>query len=146
MDLSDQTELPEDVAAVFASFPDEIRPKLLSLRKLILETASEMEEVGPLEEGLRWGEPSYLTTASRSGTTIRISTVRGEARKYAMYVNCQTTLVDTYRQIYPDLFEFAGTRAVIFDVDKSLPKDAVQHLIALALRYKLDRKENRRNH
>ena len=43
------------------------------LRRLIMETASETEGVGPLEETLRWGQASYLTTASGSGSMIRMS-------------------------------------------------------------------------
>lgn len=143
--MSDTTINDKQIAAVFDRYPQEVRTQLLALREVILETAAETEGVGRLEEALRWGEPSYLTSESGSGTTIRISTVRDEARKYAMYVNCQTTLVDTYRQIYPDLFEYVGSRAVVFDIDKEFPQDALRHCIALALRYKLDKKENRRN-
>lgn len=54
-------ENPE-VAAVFASYPGTIKRKLLFLRQLIFNVASKTAGVGVLEETLRWGQPSYLTT------------------------------------------------------------------------------------
>lgn len=57
------------VIKTFDHYPNSIRQKLMQLRKLILETASETEGVNKLEETLKWGEPSYLT---KSGSTIRI--------------------------------------------------------------------------
>jgi len=61
-----------DVAAVFRAYPAPLRARLLALRRLIFDTAAETDGVGPLDETLKWGQPSYLTAASRSGTTIRI--------------------------------------------------------------------------
>ncbi|MBU2454123.1 MAG: DUF1801 domain-containing protein, partial [Proteobacteria bacterium] len=57
-----------DVAAVFNSYPKKIRAKLMFLRKLILETADVIEGVGEIEETLKWGEPSYLTPKTKSGS------------------------------------------------------------------------------
>ena len=61
------------VAAKFATYPTEARRKLLHLRQLILETAEELENVGPITETLKWSEPAYLTSQSGSGSTIRIN-------------------------------------------------------------------------
>ena len=61
------------VADVFERYPAAVRPKLLALRKLIFETAEATEGVGPVTETLKWGEPAYLTEASKSGTTVRIA-------------------------------------------------------------------------
>lgn len=133
--------IPEDVAAVFESYPAIIRPRLLALRQLILDTASATEGVGEIEEALRWGEPSYLTTETKSGSTIRIGSVRGSEDQYAVYFNCQTTLVATFRQMYPDLFAFSGNRAIVFHVNDAVPTSELGHCIALALRYHLDKKQ-----
>jgi len=43
---------------VFNTYPNGIKKKLLLLRQLILDTASETEGVGDLEETLKWGQPS----------------------------------------------------------------------------------------
>ena len=58
-----------DVTRVFDGYPDAMRVKMMRLRQLVLDTASETEGVNSLEETLKWGEPSYLT---RGGSTVRI--------------------------------------------------------------------------
>jgi hypothetical protein len=60
------------VGAVFAAYPKPLKAKLLALRRLILDTAATTTGVGALEETLKWGQPSYLTAATKSGSTIRI--------------------------------------------------------------------------
>ena len=60
------------VAAVFATYPKPMRSKLMALRQLIYETAAATDGVGAITETLKWGEPAYLTAATKSGTTVRI--------------------------------------------------------------------------
>lgn len=72
------------IAAVFAAYPDAIRTRLLTLRAMILTTAEQIDGVGPLEETLKWGQPSYLTTQTGSGSTIRIDRQKADDRG-AMY-------------------------------------------------------------
>ena len=132
--------MPDDVAAVFETFPGVLRTRLLELRGLIIRTAEETEGVGKLTEALRWGEPSYLTSESRSGTTIRIGRIKGSDDRYGLFVHCQTTLIETYRQMYSDLFEYSGNRAIQFHVDDRIDENALGHCIALALRYHADKK------
>lgn len=134
--------IPDEVVAVFASFPSPLRDRLLALRQLILDTAAATEGVGDIEETLKWGEPSYVPSATRSGTPVRLNRVKGTDDRYAVYVSCQTSLVGTFRQIYPDLFTYDGTRAITLHVDEPVPTDALAHCIALALRYHADRREN----
>lgn len=131
--------IPDEVAAVYESYPDNLRQKLLTLRQLILDTAAATEGVGKIEEALRWGEPSYLTTEPKSGTTVRLNRVNGTDDQYGIYFHCQTTVVETVRQMYGDLFEYSGNRAILFHVDDKVPTEALSHCIALALRYHLDK-------
>lgn len=107
----------------------------MQLRSLIFETAAATEGVGPLEEALRWGEPSYLTNQSKSGTTIRIHWKPKRADRCAMYVHCQTNLVEQYRLRHGGVLEFEGNRAVLFDVNQPLPEQALRDCIQLALTY-----------
>ena len=135
-------DLPTDVRATFDSYPAPVRRRLLELRELILSTAAETPGVGPLEETLKWGEPSFLTSETRSGTTVRIAPVRDEADKFALYVNCQTSLIETLRARHPDL-DYRGTRAVAFSVDEPLPA-AARDCVAAALTYHRAKKTRRR--
>ncbi|WP_459850956.1 DUF1801 domain-containing protein [Dongia sp. agr-C8] len=127
------------VAAVFAAYPGRVQAKLLALRRLILETAEKTPGVGALDETLKWGQPSYLTNETGSGSTIRIDRVKpgagDDSERYALYVHCQTTLVATFRQLYRDQLSFGGNRSILLDADRPLPKAALRHCIALALTY-----------
>lgn len=127
------------VARAFAACPAPARARLLALRELIFRTAAETPGVGALEETSKWGEPAYLTTASKSGSTIRIGWKKPHARQYAIYFNCQTTLVDTFRTLFPGEFRFEGNRAIVFDVAdpqaEAVPADSLALCIAAALTY-----------
>lgn len=83
----------------------------------------------------KWGQPSFLTPETKSGSTIRIDALKDEPGRYAMYFNCQSSLVATFRQMYPKDFTFEGNRALIFDAKKPPEKKALAHCIALALTY-----------
>lgn len=123
------------VGAVFAAYPAGVRDRLLALRALIFATAAETAGVGPLVETLKWGQPSYLTAATGSGSTIRIDQVKGDPGRYALYVNCRTTLVDSFRALYPDAMAYAGSREASLRVDAPVPVAELRHCIALALTY-----------
>lgn len=124
-----------DVKAVFGAWPADMRAAALDVRGLILAVAGETEGVGPLDETLKWGEPAYLTTASKSGSTLRLAPMRGQPDKLGLFVNCRTTLIDDFRTHYGDELTFEGKRAVVLDVKSALPRAALGHCIALALTY-----------
>ena len=132
-----------DVVAVFESYPPKPRRKLLVLRKLILETAAATAGVGVLEETLKWGEPAYLTSQSRSGSTIRIGWKPSNPSRYAIYFNCQTNLVERFRELFPDCFQFEGDRSIVFEVNDSVPVEPLSFCIAAALTYHRDKKSLR---
>jgi hypothetical protein len=136
---------PSDPAvdAVFAAYPKPLKARLLALRRLILDTAAVTTGVGALEETLKWGQPSYLTAATKSGSTIRIDRVKASANQYAVYFHCQTDLVATFRELYPNELTYSGNRAIIFNADDAIPETALRHCIALALTYHLRRRKPR---
>ena len=57
--------------AIFDRYPKPVRARLLALRELIFDTAKATKGVGAIEEALKWGQPSYLTLKSKSGSTVR---------------------------------------------------------------------------
>jgi hypothetical protein len=121
-----------DVADVFDAYPERAREKLLALRRLILETATETEGVDDVDETLSWGEPAYKTA---SGSTVRIDWKADHPDQYAMYFTCTTSLVETFREVHGDLFQYEGNRALVFDVAEDVPEDELRHCISLALTY-----------
>ncbi|HEY3488214.1 MAG TPA: DUF1801 domain-containing protein [Gammaproteobacteria bacterium] len=129
-----------DVATVFASYPEKIKKKLLFLRQLIFDVAARTEGVGELEETLKWGQPSYLTVQSGSGSLIRIDRIKPQEGKYAIYFHCQTTLIDTFKGMFRDKFSFEGNRSIVFKENDQVPVKELRLCIELALTYHRDKK------
>lgn len=116
----------------FAGYPEGERQRLLAMRETILDVAAGTDGVGPVEETLKWGQPSYLPSATKSGTTLRIDA--HPAGGAAIYVNCQTDLVEAFRSHYPALL-YEGVRCVRFPAEAPLPEAELRHIIALTLTY-----------
>jgi hypothetical protein len=123
-----------EVDAIFNAYPNPVRSKLKALRRLIFDIAKSTKGVGALEEAVKWGQPSYLTPESKSGSTVRIDQLKSEAGGYAVYFHCQTDLVETFRELYPEL-RYGGNRSILLDAGEKLPEAALRHCIALALTY-----------
>jgi Domain of unknown function (DU1801) len=125
------------VAQTFDAFPPKMRHKLLALRELIFATAAATEGAGKLEETLKWGEPAYITTESKSGSTVRIGWKKTKPTQYAIYFHCQTNLVESFRALFAAELKFEGNRAIVFNENDTLPRDALVSCIAAALTYHL---------
>ena len=132
------------VEAVFDAYPSDVRKRLLELRRLIFDTASATTGVGTLEETLRWGEPSYLTTQSKSGSMVRMHWKPSDGDHFGMYFHCQTNLVATFRELYPAELQFDGNRAIRLHRRDAIQVNALRHCIGLALTYHLDRRARNR--
>ena len=122
----------KEVEKVFNNYPEKIREKLMLLRKLVIETAEDTDDVKSLEETLKWGEPSYLT---KGGSTIRMDWKKSKPDQYAMYFNCKTKLIDTIKERYKDEFKYEGNRAIVFHKNDTIPVNELKHCILLALTY-----------
>jgi hypothetical protein len=128
------------VDAVFRAYPRPLRSRLLALRRLIFDTAKATKGVGALRETLKWGQPSYLTPETKSGSTIRIDRDKSVPDRYAIYFHCQTDLVETFRELYPTELSFGGNRSILLDAGDKLPEPALRHCVALALTYHLNKR------
>lgn len=120
------------VAKKIEQYPSSIQEKLHYLRQLILDTATEIEELTTLEETLKWGEPSYL---AKKGSTIRIDWKPATPKQYAIYFKCTSKLVVTFKVLYPKQFKFEKTRAILFSLEEEIPVKELKHCIQLALQY-----------
>jgi hypothetical protein len=133
-------KIKPEVAATFDSYPIEFKRKLLELRQLILETAAKIESVGEIEETLKWGEPSYLTPKSKSGSTIRIAWKETRKNQYSIFFKCTANLVPAMKERFPDRFTFGGERSIDFKLNEKVPKRELKQCIALALTYHRNKK------
>ncbi len=120
------------VEEVFKNYPDSVRMKIENLRNLIIETAQEIEQVSSIEETLKWGEPSYLV---KKGSTLRIDWKKNTPEQYAMYFNCSSKLVPTFKVVYKDTFKFEGNRAIVFGLDAIIPEIELENCIKAGLTY-----------
>jgi len=127
-----------NVKSIFDKYPKGPREKLLSIRQLIFDTAKQIKEAGKLEETLKWGQPSYLTSETGSGSTIRIDRYK-KGNMIALYFNCKTNLVENFREMYSDALEFEGNRVILLDINKPLPEDVLSHCIEMALTYHINK-------
>ncbi|PHM33120.1 DUF1801 domain-containing protein [Xenorhabdus innexi] len=122
------------VRSVFEHYPEGFQQPLLKVRELIFEVAAKTEGVGLITEALKWGQPSYLTLETGAGTTIRLD--RFGDSHIAIFVHCQTTLIDTFRTLFPELI-YSKNRAIVLDPKAELPIDELSICIEMSLTYKL---------
>ena len=132
----------ENVAAKFASYPPVARNALLALREMAWETARSLPDLGEIEETLKWGEPAY-GTSSKAGSTFRMDWKARDPGSYALYFNCQTDLVETFRTLFPKDFCFEGNRALVFRLGEAVPADSVAFCMAAAFTYHLNKSKRR---
>jgi len=104
------------VAKKIEQYPSSIQEKLHYLRQLILDTATEIEELTTLE-------------------TIRIDWKPATPKQYAIYFKCTSKLVVTFKVLYPKQFKFEKTRAILFSLEEEIPVKELKHCIQLALQY-----------
>ncbi|MEM7303378.1 MAG: DUF1801 domain-containing protein [Pseudomonadota bacterium] len=119
------------VEGAYAAFPEPARAQLLTLRALAFEVAEKTEGAGQISEALKWGQPSFVTTKPK-GSTFRLGAHEDGA--ISLYFLCQTSLVETFRERYPDL-DCIGTREIRFAPDAKLPTEEISHCMALAMTY-----------
>nr|WP_298924009.1 DUF1801 domain-containing protein [uncultured Allomuricauda sp.] len=121
-----------EVKAVFNCYPDTVQKQMERLRALVLEVATEVEEIKSLEETLKWGEPSYL---AKKGSTLRMDWKSKAPNQYALYFKCTSQLVPSFRTVFKDLFTFEKNRAIVFQLDDKLPEAELKQCIKAALTY-----------
>ena len=120
-----------DVSVTFDRYPKKQREKLLTIRQLIFEAAAE-ENIEDLEETLKWGEPSYLT---KKGSTVRLAWKKSFPKQVGVFFHCQTSLVETFKEIYQHEFTYDGNRAIVFEEEDTIPSEALKHCLSLSLTY-----------
>jgi hypothetical protein len=128
--------ISEPVLSAFQNIAPAHRSTLLDVRKLIFDIASNDPRVGSIEETLRWGEPAYITTRRKTGSTIRLGVERTSGMP-ALFFNCNTTLVEGFRNQFGSALKYSKNRAVLIDRTDAEIKSAMSICIASALTYHL---------
>lgn len=127
---------------LFSSYPEKARRDLENLRSLIHEVANKTAGVGEIKECLKWGELSFVTSETKSGSTIRIDWKKKDPERVHLYFNCQTKLISIYKELYPDEFDYGGNRSISFKLGDRVPKRKLSNCIEIALTYNLNNYKN----
>ncbi len=117
-----------EIEKIFNNYPEIAKSKLIKLRVLIYTVAQE-QNLGAVEESLKWGEPSYNTI---NGSPIRVG-FKGSS--CYLFFHCQSKLVSTFRELYSHTLTFEGNRAIVLNSEKPLPEHPLKACIKLALTY-----------
>lgn len=116
-----------------AGFTGPLTADMLRLRQLVLDTAAENPVIGPIEETIKWDEPSYAPAKKGIGSSVRIAPRRDG--RIAMNFICHTGLVGRFREIYGEKLVFEGNRSIIIDPAKPQQQDELRHCVAMTLTY-----------
>lgn len=114
------------------NYPDTVKQKMENLRKLVRIVAQECENIDKLVETLKWNEPSFIT---KHGSTLRMDWKEKTPNQYAMYFQCSSRLVDTFKMIFENKFQYEGNRAIIFQLDQDIPIAELNECIKATLNY-----------
>ncbi|MEZ9002644.1 DUF1801 domain-containing protein [Vibrio splendidus] len=123
--------MDQTIKTHFDEYPDDVRDRLEELRSLIFELSSDLG-LGDVEESLKWGEPSYSV---KTGSPIRIDWKLKSPNNYYLFFNCQTKLIDTFRELHDGTLAFQGNRAIVLNLTEPLPKAPIKQCLELALTY-----------
>ena len=85
-----------------------------------------------LKETLKWGEPSFVTPI---GSTLRMDWKPKSPDQYALYFQCSSRLVPTFRLLFKNQLQFEGKRAIILPIEEELPINVIKSCIQAALTY-----------
>ena len=122
--------MDELVKHKFDTYPDDARAALLNIRKLIFEVADAHGLA--IEETLKWGQLSYLT---KTGSTIRIDHSAQSPDQIKILFNCKTRLVEVFKEIYGNLFEYETNRVIIFKMSQKIPLPEFKRCLLMSLKY-----------
>ncbi|HSI76291.1 MAG TPA: DUF1801 domain-containing protein [Lunatimonas sp.] len=117
---------------IFLNYPDSVRDTMQYLKELVIETAEETVGIDEMEITLKWGEPSFVT---KNGSTLRMDWKERAPDQYAMYFQCTTRLVETFRMIFGPMFQFEGNRAIVFQPNQQIPVSELRECIKATLTY-----------
>ncbi|RFC36843.1 MAG: protein of unknown function (DU1801) [Candidatus Nitrotoga sp. LAW] len=121
----------KEVKQKFDSYPSSVRERLLKIRAAVYEVAEE-DGLDEVTETLKWGEPAYL---ARQGSTLRIDWKSKNSDHVSVYFNCNTTLVETFKELYGDIFCIVGNREIQLPISAGIPMTQLKACISMSLRY-----------
>jgi hypothetical protein len=128
------THLPKSLAAAIAPWPKAAQDQFHAIRAIV-QNAAVTADIGILNETLKWGQPAWLPQKSGIGSTLRIAYSDKHPDEIGLFVNCNSSLAEQIRTIYPNDFRFEGNRALYLPLKTPPPEQAIHHCATLTLTY-----------
>jgi len=123
--------MEDQVQAKLDGYPRDVYERINAIRMLIFEVVEENKLEGFCET-LKWGELAYI---SKEGSTLRLAWKAKTPDQVSLYVNCQTSLIETFQELYGDVLVCVGKREIVFEFEKKISEPIVKDCILKTLRY-----------
>ena len=119
-----------EIRNIVEEYPKNAQQRFGEIRSLIFDIAKN-NELGEVTETLKWGEPSYLC---KTGSTVRISWREKDPDNIGIFFNCNTKLVETFKEVFQDNLSYEGNRVVVVPLKRKLPQD-IESCLLMTLNY-----------
>ncbi|MGM0241304.1 DUF1801 domain-containing protein [Enterococcus sp. AZ103] len=116
------------VKQFYPAYSESVISRLEELQNLIRSTANEQRK--DLIEESKWGQ---LSISCKNSTPIRID--KFSDSEIALFVHCQTNLIEKWRALFSTQLNFSGNRAILLSLDSPLPEKQLKMCIDMALNY-----------
>lgn len=131
----------KDVHAYFIKQSKQVKEAMLYLRNLIYSVSRHSDLIGEIEETLKWGEPSYINGLPRTGTTLRLAPTGNSEHELGLFVHCQTSLIDSFKEMHPTL-DYQGNRCLLLDINNLPDQTIIEHFVFLAMTYHYQKRQH----
>lgn len=119
------------IAQKFNTYPEEAANLAFRLKDLLYEVATN-EKIDIIEESFKWGEPCFKAP---DGSPVRMDWKEKSPENFYIFFICSTKLIETFKELYRDILEFEGNRAIVLKISDQQPTIILKHCLSLALRY-----------
>ncbi|MCG8316270.1 MAG: DUF1801 domain-containing protein [Pseudomonadales bacterium] len=123
--------MDETIKSKLNVYPPAVKAELVKLRELIFAIAK-TESLGTISESLKWGQLSF---SSPKGSPFRIDWSPDTPTDVSLFFHCQSKLISTFREVYPNNFNYVGNRQIVLPLCSASKHKALSHCISVALRY-----------
>tara|TARA_R110002049_G_scaffold23545_3_gene83320 strand:- start:34817 stop:35224 length:408 start_codon:yes stop_codon:yes gene_type:complete len=125
---------PAALLARIATWPAPAQHALWTCRARFHDIAKR-DDIGPLDEALKWNQPSWRPRRPRTGSTLRLLWDEQQPGDLAFFVDCKTDIAARMQHLYPDLPANDGRRRIAVSLAAPLPDDAISHLAEMTFCY-----------
>lgn len=132
---------PAPLLNEIAHWSEPAQQAMWTCRTLFHDIAAD-NDLGVLDETLKWGQPAWRPKRPRTGSTLRMMWNAQTPDRLALFVDCKTDLAARMQTLYPDLPDNDGQRQLGIDLTAPLPVQAIGHLAQMTFRYHLDRRSS----